>query len=136
MSSPRQKSIAAMNQPQVHRLMVVDDSNVICRQIERAQYLPNVEFVGAARNGVEALEMHAKLRPTIITMDLTMPEMDGSDCVAKLVARDPQVRILVISALADKLTAIDAIDKGACGFLCKPFTERQLNDALRKLIER
>jgi two-component system chemotaxis response regulator CheY len=42
----------------------------------------------------------------------------------------------VISALADKLTAIDAIDKGACGFLCKPFTERQLNDALRKLIER
>jgi two-component system chemotaxis response regulator CheY len=116
--------------------MVVDDSNVICRQIERAQDLPNVEFVGAARNGVEALEMHAKLRPTIITMDLTMPEMDGSDCVAKLVARDPQVRILVISALADKLTAIDAIDKGACGFLCKPFTERQLNDALRKLIER
>jgi two-component system chemotaxis response regulator CheY len=85
---------------------------------------------------VEALEKHAKLRPTIITMDLTMPEMDGSDCVAKLVARDPQVRILVISALADKLTAIDAIDKGACGFLCKPFTERQLNDALRKLIER
>ena len=125
-----------MNRPQMHRLMVVDDSTVICRQIERAQYRPTVEFVGAARNGVEALEMHAKLRPTIITMDLTMPEMDGSDCVAKLVARDPQVRILVISALADKLTAIDAIDKGACGFLCKPFTERQLNDALRKLIER
>ena len=108
-----------MNRPQMHRLMVVDDSNVICRQIERAQYLPNVEFVGAARNGVEALEMHAKLRPTIITMDLTMPEMDGSDCVAKLVARDPQVRILVISALADKLTAIDAIDKG-----CLLYTSR------------
>ena len=63
--------------------------------------------------------MHAKLRPTIITMDLTMPEMDGSDCVAKLVARDPQVRILVISALADKLTAIDAIDKG-----CLLYTSR------------
>jgi two-component system chemotaxis response regulator CheY len=120
---------------QVHRLMVVDDSNVIRRRIERANDLPTIEFVGAARNGVEALAMHEQLRPTLVTMDLTMPEMDGSECVEKLVARDPELRILVISALADKLTAIEAIEKGACGFLCKPFTDRQLNDALRKLID-
>jgi two-component system chemotaxis response regulator CheY len=124
-----------MNRAAVHRLMVVDDSNVIRRRIERAQDLPGIEFVGAARNGREALDLHQKLRPTIVTMDLTMPEMDGSDCVAQLVERDPLIRILVISALADKLTAIDAIEKGACGFLCKPFTDRQLNDALCKLIE-
>jgi two-component system, chemotaxis family, chemotaxis protein CheY len=124
-----------MNTAAVHRLMVVDDSNVIRRRIERAQDLPGIEFVGAARNGREALDLHQKLRPTIVTMDLTMPEMDGSDCVAQLVERDPLIRILVISALADKLTAIDAIEKGACGFLCKPFTDRQLNDALCKLIE-
>jgi two-component system chemotaxis response regulator CheY len=117
-----------------HRLLVVDDSNVIRRRIERAQDLPSIEFVGAARNGIEALELHARLKPTLVTMDLTMPEMDGAECVAQLVARDPDIKILVISALADKLTAIEAIDKGASGFLCKPFTDRQLNDALRKLI--
>ena len=117
-----------------HRLLIVDDSNVIRRRIERANELPEIEFVGAARNGIEALEMHEQLRPTLVTMDLTMPEMDGAECVAKLVQRDPQIRILVISALADKLTAIDALEKGACGFLCKPFTDRQLNEALRKLI--
>ena len=119
----------------LHRLMVVDDSNVIRRRIERAQDLPGIEFVGAARNGREALEMHEKLHPTIVTMDLTMPEMDGGECVAQLVERDPDILILVISALADKLTAIDAIEKGASGFLCKPFTDRQLNNALLKLIE-
>jgi len=119
---------------QHHRLLVVDDSNVIRKRIERANELPEIEFVGAARNGREALEMHSLLRPTLVTMDLTMPEMDGSECVAELVQRDPQIRILVISALADKLTAIDALEKGASGFLCKPFTDRQLNDALRKLI--
>jgi two-component system chemotaxis response regulator CheY len=119
----------------VHRLMVVDDSNVIRRRIERAQDLPAIEFVGAARNGREAIELHQRLRPTIVTMDLTMPEMDGGECVARLVELDPDIKILVISALADKLTAIDAIEKGASGFLCKPFTDRQLNDALRKLIE-
>ncbi len=117
-----------------HRLLVVDDSNVIRKRIERANELPEIEFVGAARNGREALEMHAQLRPTLVTMDLTMPEMDGAECVAILVQRDPQIRILVISALADKLTAIDALEKGASGFLCKPFTDRQLNEALRKLI--
>ncbi|HMI36595.1 MAG TPA: response regulator [Steroidobacteraceae bacterium] len=117
-----------------HRLLVVDDSNVIRRRIERANELPQIEFVGAARNGLEALEMHALLHPTLVTMDLTMPAMDGAECVAKLVQRDPELRILVISALADKLTAIDALEKGASGFLCKPFSDRQLNDAMRKLI--
>lgn len=119
----------------VHRLMVVDDSNVIRRRIERAHDLPFVEFVGSARNGLEALELHARTHPTIVTMDLTMPEMDGNECVEQLVQRDPEIRILVISALADKTTAIDALERGASGFLCKPFSDRQLNDALRKLIE-
>ncbi|HEX4051850.1 MAG TPA: response regulator [Steroidobacteraceae bacterium] len=124
-----------MSESARHRLMVVDDSNVIRRRIERVQNLPAIEFVGSARNGREALEMHERLHPTIVTMDLTMPEMDGGECVARLVERDPDILILVISALADKLTAIDAIEKGASGFLCKPFTDRQLNNALLKLIE-
>ena len=55
-------------------------------------------------------------------------------CVAKLIERDPDLLILVVSALADKLTAIEALEKGARGFLCKPFTDRQLNDALQMLI--
>jgi two-component system chemotaxis response regulator CheY len=120
--------------PPPHRLLVVDDSNLIRRRIERANEITEIEVVGAACNGVQALEMHAQLRPTLVTMDLTMPQMGGSECVAKLVQRDPQIRILVISALADKLTAIEALEQGASGFLCKPFTDRQLNEALRKLI--
>jgi two-component system chemotaxis response regulator CheY len=125
----------AEHKPGLHRLLVVDDSNVIRRRIERATELPQIEFVGAARNGREALEMHERLQPTLVTMDLTMPEMDGTQCVEELMGRDPDLRILVISALADKLTAIDALEKGASGFLCKPFTDRQLNDALRRLIQ-
>jgi two-component system chemotaxis response regulator CheY len=117
-----------------HRLLVVDDSNVIRRRIERANEVPEIEVIGAARDGVEALKLHAELHPTLVTMDLTMPQMGGTECVATLVQRDPQLRILVISALADKITAIEALEKGASGFLCKPFTDRQLNEALRKLI--
>jgi len=124
-----------MNAVRQHRLMIVDDSNIMRRKIERSQDIPQVEIVGLAGNGHEALALHEQQRPTLVTMDLTMPEMDGIECVEQLVGRDPDIRILVISALADKATAIEALEKGASGFLCKPFTERQLNDALVKLIE-
>ena len=71
----------------------------------------------------------------MVTMDLTMPEMDGGECVADWCERDPNIRILVISALADKLTAIDAIEKGrqrlSVQALYRPATQRRL----RKLIE-
>jgi len=63
-----------------------------------------------------------------------MPEMDGIECVEKLVAIKPDVLILIISALSDKATAIEGLKRGANGFLCKPFTDRQLTEALAELL--
>jgi two-component system, chemotaxis family, chemotaxis protein CheY len=116
------------------KLMIVDDSNIIRRRIERSQQIARLEVVGAASNGREAVDLFRRTQPDVVTMDLTMPEMDGVECVQKLVAINSNVLILVVSALADKATAVDAIEKGANGFLCKPFTDRQLNDALEELL--
>jgi two-component system, chemotaxis family, chemotaxis protein CheY len=116
------------------KLMIVDDSNIIRRRIERSQQIDRLEVVGAAANGRDAIEMFRRTSPDVVTMDLTMPEMDGVECVQQLVALKPKVLILVVSALADKATAVEAIEKGANGFLCKPFTDRQLNDALEELL--
>ena len=91
-------------------------------------------MVGAASNGREAVELFRRTNPDVVTMDLTMPEMDGIECVQELVALNPNVLILVVSALADKATAVEAIEKGANGFLCKPFSDRQLNEALEELM--
>lgn len=116
------------------RLMIVDDSNVIRRRIERCQRIDGLEVVGAASNGVEALAMFVDLDPDVVTMDITMPHMDGIECVERMVNLKPGVLILVISALADKATAVEAMEKGANGFLNKPFNDRQLNDALLELL--
>ncbi len=116
------------------KLMIVDDSNIIRRRIERSQQIARLEVVGSASNGREALELFRRTSPDVVTMDLTMPEMDGIECVQQLVALNSKVLILVVSALADKATAVEAIEKGANGFLCKPFTDRQLNDALHQLL--
>ena len=118
----------------VLKMMIVDDSNIIRRRIERSQQIDRLEVVGSAANGVEAVELFRQTSPHVVTMDLTMPEMDGVECVEQLVKINPKVLILVISALADKATAVEAIQRGANGFLCKPFTDRQLNGALAELL--
>ncbi len=116
------------------KLMIVDDSNVIRRRIERVNQVERLDVVGTAKNGVEAVRMFKETMPDVVTMDITMPEMDGIECIENIVALNPNVLILVISALADKATAIDALKKGAIGFLCKPFTDKDLNGALTELL--
>ena len=116
------------------KLLIVDDSNVMRRRIERSQQIDRLEVVGLAGNGLDAIDAFRRTNPDVVTMDITMPQMDGIECVGRLVAMKPHVLILVISALADKATAVEAMERGANGFLNKPFTDRQLNDALLELI--
>jgi len=116
------------------KLLIVDDSNVIRRRIERCQQIEHLQVVGLASNGAEAIEVFRRTDPDVVTMDITMPQMDGIECVERLVGIKPDVLILIISALSDKATAVEAMEKGANGFLNKPFSDRQLNEALEELI--
>lgn len=118
----------------IYSLMVVDDSNVIRRKIERSAESAFFNVIVTAGNGEEAIKAYDLYRPELVTMDITMPNMDGISCIEVLMNKNPQLRILVISALADKLTGILALEKGARGFLAKPFNDRQLNDALCELV--
>ncbi len=119
------------------RLLIVDDSNIIRSRIMRivlAGTLPGAQIVGLARDGAQAVMMFKAHQPDVVTMDLTMPNMDGVKCIEEIIAINPDVPILVVSALADKATAISALRKGARGFLNKPFTEKQLIAALKEVI--
>ncbi len=117
-------------------LMIVDDSNLIRRQIERMTRKERLRVVGTAGNGEDAVRLFGELRPDLVTMDITMPKMDGIECVTHMLKIRPDSCILIISALADKATAIEAIKRGANGFLGKPFNERELNIAFDKLLKR
>ncbi len=128
------KAVAKNGGKRTLKLMIVDDSNIMRRRIERSQRFEQLELVGTAGNGLEALELFKKTDPDVVTMDITMPQMDGIECIARLVAMKPAVRILVVSALADKATAVEAMEQGANGFLNKPFTDRQLNEAIAELM--
>jgi two-component system chemotaxis response regulator CheY len=116
------------------KLLIVDDSNVIRRLIERSISDRDIEL-RAAGNGVEALRLFRAFRPDLVTMDLTMPEMDGLTCISRMMDVDPRARILVITALADKSTAVEAVKRGAMGFLLKPFTVERLNEQIAFVLD-
>jgi two-component system, chemotaxis family, chemotaxis protein CheY len=121
------------------RMLVVDDSNMIRTRISRvvsSGKLGHLSLVGLARNGVEAVRMAKASQPDVITMDLTMPEMDGLPCIEAIMKILPQTNILVVSALNDKATAIQALKLGARGFVAKPFSDDELLVALLDLTEK
>ena len=117
-------------------LLIVDDSTVIRNRIARLvsnPQLPAIQIAGLAANGEAAVQLAREVRPDLITMDLTMPQMDGEACIEAIASFLPDAQILVVSALSDKATALRAILKGAHGFLHKPFTDEELLDSLLAL---
>jgi two-component system chemotaxis response regulator CheY len=114
------------------KLLIVDDSLVIRNRINRA-LANNFTSINRAEDGAQAVLLARSDAPDVITMDLTMPRMGGVACIRELVKIVPNARILVVSALADKEIAIRALSIGANGFLCKPFNEAQLEEAIRKV---
>ena len=118
------------------RLMIVDDSSVVRTRIARLLTNPrlaDMEICGLAGDGERAIELAREQKPDLVTMDLTMPNMDGEAAIEALVGLFPNLRILVVSALSDKATALRAIVKGAHGFVLKPFRNEELLQALLEL---
>ena len=115
-------------------LMIVDDSNIIRNRIERSIQGLDIQVVATASDGAKAVEMFKEHKPDLVTMDLTMPNLDGLECIKQIRALSQNTSILVVSALSDRQTGLRALQYGARGFICKPFTDEQLVIALNKMI--
>ena len=114
--------------------MIVDDSNIIRNRIERSIQGLDIQVVATASDGAKAVEMFKEHKPDLVTMDLTMPNLAGLECIKQIRALSQNTSILVVSALSDRQTGLRALQYGARGFICKPFTDEQLVIALNKLI--
>lgn len=112
------------------KLLIVDDSLIMRRAIERNLISDRFTEIRLASNGRLAVEEFKTFRPDVITMDITMPDMDGLTAVELILKIDSGAVILVVSALADKPTAVEAVKRGASGFLLKPITVASLQAAI------
>jgi len=117
------------------KLLIVDDSEIIREAIENWLEPFGFEVIGRAGNGSRAIEMFSEKKPDIVTLDITMPEMDGLTAMEKMLTINPGVKIIIISALAAKEVAISAIKKGASSYLVKPFTRDELEEVMKETLE-
>jgi two-component system chemotaxis response regulator CheY len=116
------------------RVMIVDDSAIIRQAIHKHLKDFNIDVVGTAENGKIALEVFKKTNPDIVTLDITMPEMDGLRVLEEMLKINKNVKVMVVTALSDKSTGLKAIKLGAKSFLPKPFTPEKLRSSFERMI--
>lgn len=112
------------------KMLIVDDSFVIRKTIEKYAIELGIKDIFTASNGKEAIRIFQSESPSLVTMDITMPEMDGLQCLDEIIKSDPCAKVIIITALKDSSTGLLALKKGASGFLPKPFTPEQIREEI------
>lgn len=115
------------------KVLIVDDAAFMRLSLKTILEKSGFEVIGEASNGLEAIEKYMSLKPDIVTMDITMPEMNGVEAVREIKKLDSNAKIAMISAMGQEVWVKEAIMNGAKGFIIKPYKEDHLVDTLRKL---
>jgi two-component system chemotaxis response regulator CheY len=118
----------------IAKILITDDAAFMRMQLRDILTKLGHEVVGEAENGLEAVEKHEKLNPDLITMDITMPEMDGIEAVRKIMSTGSDVKIIMCSAMGQQGMVVDAIQAGAKDFIIKPFNAERISEALGKVL--
>ncbi len=115
------------------RVLIVDDAAFMRVSIRNIVSKNGYEVAGEAENGAVAVQKYAELHPDIVTMDITMPEMNGLEALIAIRKADPGAKVIMVSALGQESMVRDAVMAGAKGFVVKPFKEETITAALAKL---
>ncbi len=114
--------------------LVVDDTRFMRNIIRKILEDEGYEVVGEAESGKEAIRMAEKLAPTVITMDITMPDMDGITAAEEIIKKQPQMKIIMCSAADQREKIIEAVRVGAKDFIGKPFEKDKALEAIKRVI--
>jgi two-component system chemotaxis response regulator CheY len=117
------------------RVLVVDDAAFMRMMLKDILTKGGHEVVGEAANGVEAVEKYKELKPDVVTMDITMPEMNGIDAIKEIKKFDPNATVIVCSAMGQQAMVIEAIQAGAKDFIVKPFQAARVIEAVQKVLK-
>ncbi|WP_277750919.1 response regulator [Anaerobacillus alkaliphilus] len=118
------------------RIMIVDDAAFMRMTLKNIISQAGHEVVGEAANGLEAVETYKLTQPELVTMDITMPEMDGIQALKEIKKIDPKAKILMCSAMGQQGMVIEAIQSGAADFIVKPFNAERINESIGKVLSR
>jgi len=115
------------------KVLIVDDATFMRMMIKDILEKNGFEVVGEANNGLKAVELYKKEQPDVVTMDITMPDMDGVQALKSIKKIDSNCKIVMVSAMGQETFVREAIISGAKGFVVKPIKEEHLVKTLNKL---
>ncbi|MBK7051177.1 MAG: response regulator [Rhodoferax sp.] len=117
-------------------ILVVDDSPIITRKLTMMLELLGYKVVKTAATGTEAISAYRQCHPDVVTMDITMPEMDGIEATKRIMQEFPEARIVMVTSHGQEKMVIDALKAGAKGYVLKPFDGQKLYEAIEKACKR
>ncbi|MEH7107205.1 MULTISPECIES: response regulator [Bacillaceae] len=118
------------------KVLIVDDAAFMRMMLKDILVKNGLEVVGEAVNGADAIEKYKELKPDVVTMDITMPEMDGITAVKNIKAIDPKANVIMCSAMGQQPMVLEAIQSGAKDFVVKPFQADRVMDSISKVLGR
>ena len=113
-------------------ILVVDDAAFMRMMIKDILTKNGYNVAGEAENGAKALEKYNEVKPDLVLMDITMPEVDGIQALKNIKAADPNAKVIMCSAMGQQAMVIDAIQGGAKDFIVKPFNKDRVLEAVQK----
>ncbi|WP_368654825.1 response regulator [Ornithinibacillus sp. 4-3] len=116
------------------KILIVDDAAFMRMMIKDILTKNGFEVVGEAQDGAEAVEKYKELEPDLVTMDITMPEMDGITALKEIKQVNPNAKVIMCSAMGQQAMVIDAIQAGAKDFIVKPFQADRVIEAIQKAL--
>ena len=115
-------------------ILICDDAAYMRMMIKDILTKNGYTVVGEAENGAKAVEKYAELKPDLVLMDITMPEMDGIQALKKIKEADPSATVIMCSAMGQQAMVIESIQSGAKDFIVKPFQADRVLEAVRKVV--
>ena len=115
-------------------ILICDDAAFMIMMIKDILTKNGYNIVGEAENGAKAVEKYAELKPDLVLMDITMPEMDGIEALKKIKAADANASIIMCSAMGQQAMVIESIQSGAKDFIVKPFQADRVLEAVQKVV--
>ncbi|MCL2030660.1 MAG: response regulator [Oscillospiraceae bacterium] len=115
-------------------ILIVDDAAFMRMMIKEVLTKNGFNVVGEAENGKIAMDKYQELKPDLVIMDITMPEVNGIDALKGIRQMDPQAKVVMCSAMGQQAMVIEAIQNGAKDFIVKPFQADRVCEAVRKVL--
>lgn len=116
------------------RILITDDTAFMRLLLQKILTENGYEVVGEADNGKEAVRLFERHRPDLVTMDITMPILNGVEALKRIRALDPNAQVLMVSAMGQKNMVMQALREGARGFLVKPFEKEKVLQAVAEAL--